>query len=384
MSKNFAWLALLWIVISGAGVLAQPGPNVRYIYDEAGYLLGVVDDNGNATAYKYDVFGNLVSVDRMSARGPVDIFFVNPNHGLAAIAPQPGTAVTIHGIGFSAQPAGNQVTFNGVPSRVDAATETTIRTTVPAGATTGPVEVTAPKGAAHSRKNFLVLSAAVSPPHADLRVGQQQQFAAVLLAGDYVGDTDASWSVNGIAGGNSVLGKIDPTGLYTAPARSPLAMTVTVTATNREGPPVSASATVSVAPSGIGPFYAHGASYRIARPAPAQTALAPIFTSGASYTSVTITALSPSHAPRGTADLSLTVTGMNFNGAMALDFLLPGGARDSNITVTNVAVNSQGTQLTATLSVAGAAALGARTLVVRTPPGASTSRATAGNQFVIE
>src|SRR5262249_54493982 len=116
----------------------------------------------------------------------------------------------------------------------------------------------------------------------------------------------------------------------------------------------------------------------------AQTALAPIFASGASYTSVTVTALGPNRAPRGTAGLPFTVTGTNFHGAIALDFLLADGTRDSNIMVANLAVNPQGTQLTATLSVAGAAALGARTAVVRTPAGPSTGRTTAGNQFIVE
>src|SRR5262249_38598767 len=42
----------------------------------------------------------------------------------------------------------------------------------------------------------------------------------------------ATWSVNGIQGGNSTVGTIDSTGLYKAPANEPNPHTVTVTASS--------------------------------------------------------------------------------------------------------------------------------------------------------
>jgi hypothetical protein len=61
-----------------------------------------------------------------------------------------GSAVVISGTGFDPSAAGNQVSFNGTPAVVSNATDTTIETTVPAGAITGPIVVTATRGMAMS------------------------------------------------------------------------------------------------------------------------------------------------------------------------------------------------------------------------------------------
>jgi hypothetical protein len=52
-----------------------------------------------------------------------------------------GTTVTITGTNFSTTPEENIVTFNGVAATVTASTATEITTTVPAGAATGPLQV---------------------------------------------------------------------------------------------------------------------------------------------------------------------------------------------------------------------------------------------------
>jgi uncharacterized protein (DUF1800 family) len=56
----------------------------------------------------------------------------------------------------------------------------------------------------------------ISPSGIQLTPGQSQQFQATV-----VGSTNQSvtWVVNGAAGGNSIVGTISPTGLYTAPAK---------------------------------------------------------------------------------------------------------------------------------------------------------------------
>src|SRR6185295_12579622 len=59
-----------------------------------------------------------------------------------------GSAVTISGVGFDAFAANNQVSFNGVPAAILNVTDTTIETTVPAGATSGQISVTSPRGTA--------------------------------------------------------------------------------------------------------------------------------------------------------------------------------------------------------------------------------------------
>lgn len=55
----------------------------------------------------------------------------------------------------------------------------------------------------------------VSPATVSVRAAETKQFAATLQGG---GSASFSRSVNGIAGGDSVVGTISSSGLYTAPA----------------------------------------------------------------------------------------------------------------------------------------------------------------------
>jgi len=59
-------------------------------------------------------------------------------------------------------------------------------------------------------------------------------------------DTAVSWSVNGVAGGNAVVGTITSAGSYTAPADLPSPAAVTITATSHADPTKSDSAAVTV------------------------------------------------------------------------------------------------------------------------------------------
>jgi hypothetical protein len=69
-----------------------------------------------------------------------------------------GTSVTISGTGFAGATA---VTFNGVSAAFTVDSATRIRATVPGGATTGPIAVTAPGGIATSGAVFTVLPPAL-------------------------------------------------------------------------------------------------------------------------------------------------------------------------------------------------------------------------------
>src|SRR5438477_302137 len=71
--------------------------------------------------------------------GPV-ITAIVPSSGVA------GTFVTLSGHGFSAGPVA--VAFNGVPALVRTATLAGVTTTVPISATSGPIVVSTPRGAA--------------------------------------------------------------------------------------------------------------------------------------------------------------------------------------------------------------------------------------------
>jgi gliding motility-associated-like protein len=72
-----------------------------------------------------------------------------------------GITVTITGTNFDPLSSGNTVTFNGVASVVTSATPTSIITTVPVGATTGPIAVTVGGNTATSATNFMVTAAPV-------------------------------------------------------------------------------------------------------------------------------------------------------------------------------------------------------------------------------
>ncbi len=95
----------------------------------------------------------------------------------------------------------------------------------------------------------------------------------------------------------------------------------------------------------------------------------------------TISALNPSSGVHGQT-LTLTVTGERLGGATALTFRKD-GSPDPTITTSNLAPNPEGTQLTASVTLATNAALGARVVTVTTPEGTSDATATSGNTFTV-
>lgn len=72
-----------------------------------------------------------------------------------------GTVVTINGSNFSSLTSGNLVLFNGVSAVVTAATSTSITTSVPAAATTGPISITVNGLMATSEAAFTVTTTVV-------------------------------------------------------------------------------------------------------------------------------------------------------------------------------------------------------------------------------
>jgi hypothetical protein len=122
--------------------------------------------------------------------------------------------------------------------------------TAPANAPTGPVTVTAQStyqstasaSAAVSITPPATVSVSISPSNASLQVAGSQQFAAAVSGTTY---TSVNWLVSGVLGGNSSVGTISSSGLYTAPASAPTGP-VTVTAQSTYDPNGSASASVIV------------------------------------------------------------------------------------------------------------------------------------------
>lgn len=88
-----------------------------------------------------------------------------------------------------------------------------------------------------------VVSIAISPPSATVQVNATQQFTAAVSGTTNLGVT---WMVGGVAGGNSTVGTISTSGLYTAPASVLSSGSATVTVVSAADPTKSASAAVTI------------------------------------------------------------------------------------------------------------------------------------------
>ncbi len=88
--------------------------------------------------------------------------------------------------------------------------------------------------------NPSTVSVTLNQSSASIAVGTSTQFTATV---QNTTNTAVTWSVNAIAGGNTTVGTVSATGLYTAPAQSG---SFTVTATSVAAPTASAQATVTV------------------------------------------------------------------------------------------------------------------------------------------
>ena len=174
-------------------------------------------------------------------------------------------------------------------------------------------------------KQSTTVSVTVSPSTASIPINTTQQFSATVTNAN---TQVVNWSVNGAAGGNSTVGWISASGLYTAPA-------VPGTFT-----PQAAS---SVSPSAIGT-----ATVTVTAPPPVLSSIAP--NSGTQGTTVTV-----------------TLNGSNFQPGAKVAI---GG---SGVSATNVTVVSA-TQITASLTIGATAATGAHSVTVTTSAGTSAAQ----------
>src|SRR5712691_2501201 len=107
------------------------------------------------------------------------ILFANPSGGL------PGTVVTIVGMDFSAVAAENVVDFNRTAAAPLLTSDPeTLTVQVPVGATTGPLDLAAPKGTANSPRLFNMDVTFPAPTNtAAIAVGRQPEGVAISLDG---------------------------------------------------------------------------------------------------------------------------------------------------------------------------------------------------------
>jgi hypothetical protein len=87
------------------------------------------------------------------------------------------------------------------------------------------------------------VAVSISPASAAVEPGGSQQLTATV---SNTVNTGVIWEVNGVTGGNAVVGTITPSGLYTAPGVSPSPAIVIVTAVSEQTPAAAAVAVISL------------------------------------------------------------------------------------------------------------------------------------------
>ena len=157
---------------------------------------------------------------------------LTPNSGTV------GTPVTVSGTNFGAAQGTNTVTFNGITATATSWSATSIAVTVPSGATTGNVVVTA-GGQASNGVTFTVtqISVSVTPVRGGATTTQQIQLTATVT--NDVGGAGVSWTVSS---GGTLSGQTTSTANFSAATVG----TYTITATSKADNTKSASATFAV------------------------------------------------------------------------------------------------------------------------------------------
>lgn len=368
MRRKLALLLITALLVLPVGATAQTGGTTFYVYDANGRLQTVITPDGQAAVYQYDAAGNFTSISRIPAT-TFQVYGLNPTSGGA------GDQVTIFGTGFGA--GATAVAFNGTSAAIVSTNANSVVATVPTGATSGPITVTTSAGTASPPGVFTIVSRIrIVPAAATLLLGQTFQFSDF----DSVpGDTGVTWSVNGVVGGNSTVGTVSSSGLYTAPNQTSNSISVTVTSNTQ--PAAGATAQVSVVnPNSIAQLVsavsvqvgdilqstlqlqAPAISVRLGRIAGGP---AGIYSSGVSVTTgPVITSISPGTVHRGSTVTTFTITGNNLSGVTSIKFFNPTNGVDSNITAANIVANGDGTSLTATLTVGSGAFAAQDTVVV--------------------
>lgn len=393
-----ALLALTWATTA----FAQSTITYQYFYDDLGQLVKVVDSTGNVIEYVYDAVGNLLQIKRSTIASPLAIFNFTPQKGGI------GATVTVQGQGFISTPSGNTVLFNGIAATVISATSTSLMVTVPVGATTGPIAVTAAGRTVTSDRDFTLLPLPVitsvlpkltlpgsmisnfrvtganltgaafsftpmfSPPAItigtvsidpsgtsavfDLIVAANAVGTFVLVATNSVGSSDAFPSAT------NTLKVLDPNAAYL-----PISAGVSVRNGNTfPSAPISAGVSVRNGNTFSSVPISAGVSVRNGN----TVSSAPLGVSVSVTKGPNISAISPNSVSRG-ATVTVTISGANLSGATSVQFITNNGVLDSNLAASNLNVNANSTSLTATVAVNAGAALGRRLVVVSTSAGHS-------------
>jgi hypothetical protein len=259
-----------------------------------------------------------------------------------------GTSVTINGTGFT---GATSVNFNSVSATFTVTSDTAIQATVPAGATTGPVSVTAPGGTATSANNFTVVSApsisSFSPTSgplgtsvtingtgltgatsvtfnsvsASFTVTSDTAIQATVPAGATTGPVSATTPGGTATSANNFTVVSAPSITSFSPTAGPLGTSVTISGTNFTG-------ATAVTFNGVSAAFTVNSATAIQATVPAGATTGPVSvnTPGGMAMSTSnfavvnppgISNFSPTSGPLGT---SVTINGTNFGGATSVTF----------------------------------------------------------------
>lgn len=363
---------------------AAPGQTVHYAYDAAGRLSVVADPRGDLAVYEYDAVGNLLSIQRIEVGDVPDSVVIA--HVTPGIAP-PGAVVSVFGKGFGASVDTNAVAFNGVAATVLTASPTRLTVRVPANATTGPIHLTTPLGAATSKVFHVLGALSITPPTAVVAPRGSVQFVA---SGD--GAQGVRWSVDRVTGGDARRGTITADGVYVAPESLPPGG-VRVIATSVVDSALEAAAQVSLIASR--PLFVAAEPLVVAFPAPSPhvelTATASVdVTPNTTFATAAPVALrvapvilsvTPAAAARGET-MRLVITGAGFEGGTRLEFWTASGP-DAAVAVSDLAMSADGAEATANIALTLDAALGPRIVRIVTPAGSSGDAVAGENVFIV-
>lgn len=428
------WLVGLLLLLSFfISINAQQSGTTQYFYDDNGRLVAVVAPNGEAVIYDYDSAGNFLAIRRLPA-GTLVLLSFSPHEGV------PGDSVVFAGAGFVA--GQTSVFFNGAAAQVTEADTTRIVAIVPNGATTGLVTISTPNGSVSTPTPFVVRGIKITPSSGRILFAETLQLTATVYS--LTPNQAVQWSVDGIVGGNTNVGTVSSGGLYTAPSRTG---TFTIRASLVDDPTIYAEALIeSRDPNNLQAVFAAVSVRRGLSSGTSTVAQAVSVRKGGSFANNTISqavsvrrglsngsgavsspvsvlygnssranplssgvsvrfgfpygsgvfssAVSVSNAPnisgispatiqRGTA-ANITITGNNLNDVAGLTFInADTGLLITNIAVSNIVVNPEGTILTATLTVPSNAVLSRITIVARTSGQGSLTTNTGNNTIQI-
>ena len=220
--------------------------------------LGTVTSTGLFTAPAVPPSPNTVviravSVADSSRSDTASITLVNPAPQVSSVSPSvidagsPDTTINVQGSGFSPQSIVLLGSTSLSTTFVDSSYLTAVTpSTLLANAASLQVTVITPApggGSSNAISLAVVVVVTINPSAPTVIVTRTQQFTNTVVG---TTDTTVIWSVNNVAGGNSLLGTISTSGLFSAPQAPPSPNTVTIKATSVADPSRSASTITTI------------------------------------------------------------------------------------------------------------------------------------------